>query len=261
MLPAKFRSADGERTFEYHGLGRYGRDVRQRIDALAWAGFTVPALRAANGFSRTNLHLAGCRLSKCDLGETVINRMAEYVAVRAKVCAVSQDAVHIHELESMAQFNFQQSTGRELPTDFSLSVRRPVIADAQMMPHTWLKTFKRGSLLKLDCGTHGDNHFFPGPVDIAWDIAGAIVEWEMSDGHRRLFLARYNDLSKEDVSQRLDPYITAYAAFRNGYCRMAASAMAHDPAEQARLLRDAERYRCALMEQASRPIAAAAAYR
>ena len=27
---------------------------------------------------------------------------------------------------------------------------------------------------------HGDDHFFPGPTDIAWDLAGTIVEWELA---------------------------------------------------------------------------------
>ncbi len=241
MLPAVFRSANGKSIFEYHGLGRYGDAVRHRINTLAQAGFTLRATRAANGFSRVPA-AAGCRFSKYELSCPVIERIAEYLAFRAESFAVNAEADLTANLAAMARFNFKQATGRELPADFSLPVHRPTISDSQMMPHTWFKPFAQGPLLKLDCGTHGDGHFYPGPVDSAWDVAGAIIEWEMHDAYREYFLTWYDRSANDDVSERLQPYLVAYAAFRNGYCRMAASAMSGDVAEQERLTRDARRY-------------------
>ena len=259
MLPPMFRSGDRQRVFEYHGLGHYGDAVRLRINSLADADFTLPVKRAANGFSET-VPLRGCRLSKHDLAEDVIEQIAQYLALRPSICPAPGDAVATQSLEDMARFNFHQATGVGLPADFHLPVQRPAIADAQMMPHTWFQLFHIGeqSLLKLDCGTHGDNHFYPGPVDIAWDVAGAMVEWEMDTVSRDYFITRYNSWANDDIHERLEPYIIAYAAFRNGYCRMAASAMAHDPNEQSRLLHDGERYRRVLQGCCARPIAVAA---
>jgi hypothetical protein len=249
--------ATTDEVFEYQGLGHYGDAVRRRINALATAGFTTHVSCAANGFSRA-VAVRGRRLSQPDLSSELLDRMAHYLACRVRLCGVPLEAVCRESLANMARFNFLQAIGRELPSDFALPLERPVVADAQMMPHTWLQP-SDGPLLKLDCGTHGDNHFYPGPVDIAWDVAGAIVEWQMNEKQRDYFIAHYNESANDNVNARLEPYIAAYAAFRNGYCRMAASSMAHEPAEQARLLRDAERYRCVLAEQI-RPVAAAAAY-
>lgn len=243
MLPAVFRSRTTDRVFEYHGLGHYGKKVRERIDVLAEAGFTRAAAPAANGFSRM-VPESGCRLVKQELSANIIERMAEYLAFRAKAFAVGADQVHTADLEEMARFNFSEATARNLPADFHLQVYSPAIADAQMMPYSWLRPFSRDTpLLKLDCATHGDNHFFPGPVDIAWDVAGAIVEWEMQGQNSEFFIACFDQLAKDEISGRLQNYLVAYAAFRNGYCRMGAFAMTHDEGESSRLLRDAAKYR------------------
>src|SRR5436853_406434 len=69
----------------------------------------------------------------------------------------------------------------ESEIDFDPEVLRPqnmIVVDGRMNPHEWLGTAD-GRLLKTDGATHGDDHFFPGPTDIAWDIAGAAVEWNL----------------------------------------------------------------------------------
>ena len=93
-----------------------------------------------------------------------------------------------------------------------------------MQPHEWLLS-KDGKLLKTDSGSHGDDHFFPGPTDIAWDLAGAIVEWQMNDQQTTEFLDRYRRASGDDASARIDGFIKAYTVFRLAYCLMAANAM------------------------------------
>ncbi len=44
-----------------------------------------------------------------------------------------------------------------------------------MLPHEWIRT--ASGFLKTDAVDHQDDLFFPGCQDIAWDIAGAIVEF------------------------------------------------------------------------------------
>ena len=241
MLPVACCSADGEQVFEYHGLGRYARGVRERANLLAVLGFAERAAPAANGFSRIN-PVSGKRLSKAALSRSVLDRIAEYLAARAKFIGAGSEPATA-ELENATRFNFLQATGRELPDDFELPTHRVVISDSQMMPCQWLQPDYEAPLVKLDAALHGDGHFLPGPVDTAWDIAGALIEWEMDEQSVDYLIHRYEELASEDVSHRLAPYLVAYAAFRNGYCRMAASAMASDPAEQQLLLRDAARYR------------------
>jgi hypothetical protein len=165
---------------------------------------------------------------------------------------VDSRLVAVEQLENMARFNFAQATGKQVAKEFSLDVKRPVIADGRMMPHEWLQPDSGGSLLKLDCAAHGDDHFFPGPIDIAWDVAGTIVEWEMEPGAAACFLDRYGSLSGDGVRPRLSPYLIAYSALRNGYCRMAASAIVScDQQEATRLRRDAAKYAKRLRSYAS----------
>jgi hypothetical protein len=118
----------------------------------------------------------------------------------------------------------------------------PVISDARLMPHEWLRD-RAGRLWKTDAASHGDDHFYPGPTDIAWDLAGAIVEWRMREHTAEAFLGRYRWLSGDDARARLPFFLRAYCAFRVGFCRMAAGAC---PEERERLTQAAEYYRRSL---------------
>jgi thiamine kinase-like enzyme len=97
-------------------------------------------------------------------------------------------------------------------------------------------------LLKLDAGTHGDNHFFPGPCDIAWDVAGTIVEWELQGNARKHFVGEYTRRSGDRIAERLHPYLLAYATFRMGWSSMAVAAMQGE-CDEMLLTRDYRRYR------------------
>jgi hypothetical protein len=110
-----------------------------------------------------------------------------------------------------------------------------------MMPHEWLE-LGDGRLLKLDGAAHGDDHFFPGPCDIAWDLAGTIVEWKLTGPEAEYFLEEYRRLSGDDARRRLPPYLRAYVSFRLGWCKMAALASAGS-FDEPLLWRDFERYR------------------
>src|SRR5262249_42032584 len=123
----------------------------------------------------------------------------------------------------------------------SLRLERPVVADGRIQPHEWIVSGDRG-LLKTDSGSHGDDHFYPGPTDIAWDLAGAIVEWRMNAAQSAEFLDTYRRASGDDATQRIDDFIRAYAVFRCAYCLMAANAMSGS-FEETGLRRAAVEYR------------------
>ena len=126
---------------------------------------------------------------------------------------------------------------------------RPVVADGRMQPHEWLQT-AHGPMLKIDSGSHGDDHFFPGVTDIAWDLAGAIVEWRMNVEQVDSFLDLYRRASGDDAGSRIGGFVTAYAAFRSAYCRMAANALQGSD-EQARLEEAAAQYAATLALRAT----------
>jgi thiamine kinase-like enzyme len=80
-------------------------------------------------------------------------------------------------------------------------------------------------MLKADSGSHGDDHFFPGPTDAAWDLAGAIVEWRMNSAQSEYFLETYRRRSGDEAKLRINDFIIAYTVFRSAYCTMAANAL------------------------------------
>jgi hypothetical protein len=106
-----------------------------------------------------------------------------------------------------------------------------VAIDGRMLPHEWLET-QRG-IIKADSLEHHDDHFFPGCQDIAWDIAGAAVEWGVS---LEALADRYLRLTTDStLRKRLPFYRTAYRAYRYGYCQMAIDSLGDSP--------DGERFR------------------
>jgi hypothetical protein len=244
--PAKYLSQDGKILFKYEGLGRYGAAVRERSNLAAESGYAVKSVIAGNGFSAQQW-VNGRLLSVADTSPDLLREIAEYLAFRSRAFQVEH--ADPETLEEMARFNFGLIAGREMSRNFQLAVERPVVADARMMPHEWIKVENTNRLLKLDCAAHGDNHFLPGPVDIAWDLAGVIIEWRLGESASEHFLNCYESASGERPRARLQNYLFGYSAFQAGYSKMAASALRESEAEDLkRLLRDYERHRSLLLE-------------
>jgi hypothetical protein len=217
----------GTKLFKFLGFGHYGEQVHEREDQAATAGFAPRPHREGNGFVSYDW-LDGRPMAASDLSEAVLQRLAEYCAFRAQ--AFPANVADATAVEPMAEHNLRH-LGIDHPV--ALTIERPAVCDGRMQPHEWLLT-RDGRMLKTDSGSHGDDHFFPGPTDIAWDLAGAIVEWRMTSAQREFFLATYRRASDDDAFPRIADFIRAYTAFRCAYFRMAANAL-HGGDEEARL--------------------------
>jgi hypothetical protein len=223
------------RLFEFDGYGHYGDDLFEREKLVSEAGFGPTPSREAHGFVSFP-RLNARPMSHRDLNDAVLARLAEYCAFRERNSRVALS--NIDGLHHMAEHNLAQL---ELDLPVYLHLERPVIADARMQPHEWLLS-PNGDIWKTDSGSHGDDHFFPGPTDIAWDLAGAMIEWSMDDAQSEAFLSRYRLLSGDNAATRMNDHIIAYSAFRCAYCLMAANALP-GTSENARLQQSAELYR------------------
>ena len=110
----------------------------------------------------------------------------------------------------------------------NLHESQPVALDARMLPHEWIFTGER--YLKTDAADHWNDHFFPGPQDIAWDLAATAVEFDLEAPAQVHLLSRYEALSGDrDVHYRIPFYTLAYLAFRVGYCCVAAQPLGNSP--------------------------------
>jgi hypothetical protein len=239
---SKYLSRDGLRLYKFEGLGQYGEAPRQRAQLLVESGFAPPVQMDDRAFAAYQV-VAGRPAALQDLNEEILSRIADYCALRVR--EFPAEAARIGKgsmsLASMAHFNALEGLGVDLDLTAELEVKKPVICDGRMMPHEWLLP-SNGPLLKSDGVSHGDDHFFPGPCDIAWDLAGAIVEWDLKDEAGDFFCGRYYRMSGDDVRPRLEAYILAYSLFRMGFCAMAGDAVAGSD-EEHRLRAAHRRYR------------------
>jgi hypothetical protein len=140
------------------------------------------------------------------------------------------------ELRAMVDTNVLESLGHE--GERLLAAHRakwgspaadaPVALDGRMLPHEWLRTAT--GYIKVDALDHHDDHFFPGCRDIAWDVAGTCVEFELERDGRRYFVDRYRRESGDrTIVGRLPSYTVAYLAFRTGYATLAAESLGATP--------------------------------
>jgi hypothetical protein len=248
------KADDEPRLYKFAGLGHYGDDVYERELKVADAGFGLMPRQESDGFVSypwiSHQGTSDRSLSSRDISPDVLARMAEYCAFRLRNFRI--ELAELKALQQMAEHNLCELG---LDSTAELRLEHPVIADGRMQPHEWLMT-QEGRLLKTDSGSHGDDHFFPGPTDIAWDLAGAIVEWRMNEQQARGFIDRYRCVTGDEPLARINGFIRAYAVFRAAYCLIAANAMRGSD-EEARLRRAAEEYKEMAAEMESRSLAAA----
>jgi len=270
MERLKFLSADRKRLFKFEGFGRFGEEVLQRANSLADAGFgpavenagdgmlsysVVQGLRPIpNGFSREqsalNHEISGERPATPLFHHDLLQRIAHYCAFRAQ--AFRTHETRKSQLGEMVEFNLRSEFGD--PVNFTpglLDTENPVLVDGRMQPYEWILQ-ENGTLLKVDGTTHGDDHFFPGPTDIAWDLAGTIVEWNLDQNATQFFLDSYLRASGDNARHRIAAFVLAYLTFRMAYCGMALTTVIGTP-EEARLQAAYHTYQQRLAERMKKP--------
>jgi hypothetical protein len=239
----KYSSSDRTRFYRFEGYGHYGREPGLRAKLVASAGFGPEYVGNLNGFGCYE-YVHGSMLDPTAATEEVLDRIAAYCAFRGRdFPGVSEQC---SELEQMLRFNWKNEFGAELEGDLSFTEGRMIVTDSRMMPHKWIRRLS-GQIVKVDSTSHGDDHFFPGPCDIAWDLAGTIVEWGLSHEATDYFLRQYELVSGDRPSARIGKYLLAYATFRLAYSRMAARAMGATE-EEPLLMGAYERYRLQALE-------------
>jgi len=235
----KHLSPDGKQLMKFIGLPPYGESPLHRAEQLADAGYSPSVSSYASGYLAQPWQ-RGRPATRQD-ARFALSRMADYLAFRARACRSEPDGSD--DLEAMMRTNVAEFLGQDLARGLQLRCEQPVHADARMAPHEWVID-EQGGLLKTDAVEHGDDHLFPGFCDIAWDIAGAIVEWDLSPGHARALLALYQQRTHDAVQARLRPYLVAYASLQLGCMKLALSTC--EQSEQRRITEAAFFYRAAL---------------
>ena len=189
-----------------------------RARTLAAGGFGCAIEDVGDGFSRYPV-IDGRSLHSSDVSASILERIARYCAFRSAEFRVEHGTPE--PLAEMLRVNLLREFQCEIDFDPELlRSQNMVVVDGHMNPHEWLGT-ANGRLLKTDSATHGDDHFFPGPTDVAWDIAGAALEWNLHRDALDFLLSQYRLLTGEDLRQRLQIFLITYAVFRLAWCKMA----------------------------------------
>jgi hypothetical protein len=196
-----------ERLWKFTGLGHFGRSRNERAQQLK--DFCPRPCSLRNGFLVTEwIHGKPATFSN-----ELLDTMARYLAFLRQAFATAEP-VPTESLERMIEVN----TGQRMRAPEEGIV---VAGDGRMLPQEWLETAR--GYIKTDALDHHDDHFFPGRQDIAWDIAGASVEWGFNPD---ILLERYLRLQPDPTLRKRIPfYVTAYRAYRFGYCKMAVDSL------------------------------------
>ena len=216
----------------FTGLGSFGRAKAERASALGAVGFGVAPLAWRHGFLAEpwRADLRPVALDRVDR-PALLHRTARYLAFRAtRFPALPDGGAPLDALLTMARVNLAEALGDDaaatlepwtgqLPT--LAAAARPVAVDGRLAPHDWLED-GAGLLLKTDALDHCCGHDLVGCQDIAWDVAGAAVEYGLTEAEvetLRDAVARLSGRPCEPALLRF--FRLAYPAFRIGALAMA----------------------------------------
>jgi hypothetical protein len=244
------------RLKRFVGLGRYGRAKLARARALAEAGFGPSPLDLARGFlcEEWVAHTAPPAVGRPT--RAVVDRIAEYLAFLGRTFATGRPA-QVIDLVEMMRVNVTEALGADhaacvdaAAADAQRFAEPEVALDGRMLPHEWIAS-ERG-LLKADALDHHADDFLPGSRDIAWDVAGAIVEFDLAPAAADHLVSAYETASGDrGIGRRIGFYETAYLAYRLGYVTMAAESLG-DTLDGCAFTQLQARYRRSLAARAAR---------
>lgn len=223
---------------KFAGLGPYGRSTAERARRLAQAGWGPPLAPEAEsepGWLRyRRLHAP---LLPARPGRAWCEFAGRYLAWVRSEYALGRPTAPSAALQEMVVQNLERFMGLTPPWEPPTGV--PVALDGCMLPVEW--GLRNGSWVKFDGTDHGDDPFFPGPADIAWDLAALSVEF--GHAHGAAAVAAYRRASGETVAAlvpRLRWHGLAYCLFRAAYCGLAATRV--DEPDTGWFQRDGARY-------------------
>lgn len=229
-------TVDGERVLlKFAGLGAIGWRKLQMARTLHAAGFTPEPLGLVHGFLVERWRDDALPLAE---EERPVEEIARYIGARARLFPADEaSGATIDELLTMCRRNlsiaFGETATRALdrwnPTRLSSRIAR-VRTDNKLDRREWLQ-LPGGGLLKADAVDHHQAHDLIGCQDMAWDVAGATIEFDLDNEQgARLAAATGRSIDPE----LLEFYRLVYCAFRLGAAHLAGEAGASSALEPSR---------------------------
>jgi hypothetical protein len=238
----------GTSWIKFAGLGRYGRATVARAQQAAAAGWGPEVSTLAHGFLAMR-EVPGKPLWSWQASGVTPHRLADYLAFEGRMWKTGKPST-TSDLVQMAVTNTLWLCGDDAAAHLERLIPRVEIeavrVDGRQYPHEWVGS--ETSALKTDGVEHHDDRFYPGPVDIAWDVAGAIEEWRLTGAAERALIDHYVAQSDDrSLDDRLPFYRAAYLAFRGGYATFACDQL-HDTRDGQRFGAARDHYRARLSQ-------------
>ena len=252
----KFLADAGDRRWlvKFNGLGATGLRKLALAQSLGDAGFTPRPLGSRHGFIVERWCDDAVPLAvpvPANARDALLERIAAYLAFRSCSFGVPADAgASIAVLAAMARQNSTEALGpaSTAPWDrwapclalLADGVRR-IATDNRMHAWEWLVA-SSGVIVKTDAIDHHAGHDLVGCQDVAWDVAGAAAEFDLSESEEQRLAERVGVLAGAPVLQPLARFLRAcYPAFQLGYYDGAARSASNET-EALRLRAARERY-------------------
>lgn len=238
----RVRAERGDFLLKFAGLGIEGQTKLERARRLAEAGFTPEPLGLAHGFLVERWAPGQPLDPGAASAPAMVPRLAAYLGFRARLPVEGLDGADPGALRAMIRRNLgavglQDVGERACAVPFTAADVRPMAIDGRLHLWEWVQAGD-GRLIKTDALDHCQAHDLIGAQDLAWDVAGAGVEFGLSPAALERLRLGVEQAAGRRVEPRLVSVMTAaYLAFQIGYWRMAA-----EGAEGARALHRAHRY-------------------
>ncbi|WP_214476716.1 hypothetical protein [Mesorhizobium sp. dw_380] len=229
---------------KFVGLGESGQRKERTATMLHEAGFGPQVVGLCHGFL-VERWADGITLDQAlPSRERLLAEFTRYLAWRAINLRTCEPGASLLALAEMAVHNTSEALGEnpaaKLRNWFSkrtpAHVRQRVEIDGKL--HAWeFLVGSEGTVVKTDAVDHCRGHDLIGCQPIEWDIAGALVEYGLSDGD----VATLIDGMRLDIDDgHIDFFEPCYLAFQLGLWSMAAQS--ENGREKARLSATANRY-------------------
>ena len=245
----KFHAQDdeGRLLLKFAGLGAIGERKLEMARALHAQGFTPEPLALVHGFLVERWHEDALPLGRDD---RPVAEIGHYIGTRARMFpAADGSGAGLRELLAMCRRNLSLAIGEAAARAIERWAARldglrlqPVRTDNKVGREEWLR-LPGGALLKTDAVDHHCGHDLIGCQDMAWDIAGAIVEFGLGDEETRRLVDAAAFASGRAPSPALIHFCRiAYCCFRLGQATLAAELRSGLRAD-----RDMNRYKTAVI--------------
>lgn len=233
---------------KFAGLGAVGERKLAIAQALAAEKLVPEPVGLMHGFLVERWLADGAPLARDD---KPVRQIGHYLGTRARLLPAARDSgASADELLRMirrnASLEFGDGAAQVLDSwalDTAEMERRMVRVrtDSKLDRHEWVRT-RAGALLKTDALDHHQGHDLVGCQDLAWDVAGAEVEFGLDDEEA----GRLRGAAEQSAGRALDGRLIgfcrlAYLAFRMGQARLAET-MISDAGEHGRIRRLGNRY-------------------